>query len=123
MRVDPGVNPCSVQHSIAASRQAALEDALFVAVSVEPGSRTAIKRSVGSAFPNIVTDSAGDRTDSGARCCALGDTLRDDDFFGVDLALVPILGESVGIDTLHIDDRVGLGSAARQACRETGEYC
>ena len=44
---------CLVQHSITASREAALEDALFVTVSIKRRARATVKRAIGRAARNI----------------------------------------------------------------------
>ena len=54
---------------------------------------------------------------SAAERRALGNAFTNDDLFRVGLALVPVDSESLGVDTFHVDDGIGVCGAGRERRR------
>ncbi len=124
--VTSGTDSCPlvrlVQNPIAASGQAALEDALLVAISIQGRACAAVEGTVCGALTDITVDRTGNRADGCTGRAASGDTFCDYNFVGVSLAFLPIQCECVGINPLHIDDRVGVCCAACKGHSENRQY-
>jgi hypothetical protein len=57
-------------------------------------------------------DRAVDGTDGSPGRCSFGDSFGQVNLVGISLAVVPIVYELLLVDALHVNDRVGVGSAA-----------
>jgi len=104
-----------VQNAVTAASHAILKNLLFLPIGVEAGACAAIDSAETGGLVDFasITDGACCGTHSGANGGTLAHALGNDDFFRVDLTLVPVFREPVGIDAFGVDDRVGVRCAAR----------
>ena len=110
-----------IQDAVAPAAHTALEDELFFTVGVESRSRTAIHGTRGRTAANvfrITTNGPRDRTDSGTEPGTFGDTFANAYLVCIGFTFVPVANKLFLVDTLHIDDRVGVCCAATKGCRK-----
>ena len=113
-----------VEDAVAPAAHAALEDELFFLVRVEARSGTTVNRTRCRAPANVfgvATYSSCDSADSGTEPGSFGDSFTDRYFVGIRLTFVPVADELFLVNTLHIDDRVGVRCAAGQDSCKCGQ--